>query len=213
MPILKNPFLHQIYPNQQPILPLSWIAFILSMMLSACTPPHDSNSGSTTQATTQTEEKTDTKTHQPDHQNTNTIQALDWSKINSNTPTIDRKQFTYTLTQDSEAVKAYARYFNITPEEAQHSLTIGTASNEVLSPLLDQLGKNYLSHQLTDGNDVKLIVHTRPNIQAGEYEYTFANDFAKGLTIKVIINNQPSQPTKQTTNKSQSKPTAKQTVK
>ena len=61
------------------------------------------------------------------------------------------------------------------------------ASNEALSKALDQLSESYVSHELTDGNDMKLIIHTTPDIAASRYDYVLSDDFAKGLVLPIEI--------------------------
>ena len=50
---------------------------------------------------------------------------------------------------------------------AQHNLTISMASNEALSKALDQLSETYVSHELTDGNEMTAghSYHTRRRCQ------------------------------------------------
>ena len=61
------------------------------------------------------------------------------------------------------------------------------ASNEALSKVLDQLSTSYVSHELTDTKDMTLIIHTTPDIAAGNHDYILAGDFAKGLVLPIVI--------------------------
>ena len=70
---------------------------------------------------------------------------------------------------------------------AQHNLTVSMASNKALSKALDQLSESYVSHELTDDKDMKLIIHTTPEIAASSYDYILAGEFAKGLVLPIVI--------------------------
>lgn len=118
---------------------------------------------------------------------TEVITDIDWSKVDSGEPAADRANYDYPFTLDSQNVQDYADYFKVDNATAQYNLTIGMASNEALSKVLDQLESTYTSHQLTDGEGSKLIIHTTPEVTASEYEYVFAEPFAKGLTIPIEI--------------------------
>lgn len=112
---------------------------------------------------------------------------IDWTLVDSKTDRIDPKTFAYPFTTDSEPVKNYAKTYNITPEQAQHSMLLAMASPEVLGKLLDQLDGNYLGHHLTDGANMSLVVTVKPKVVADKYEYVFADNFAKGLVLPVVI--------------------------
>ena len=70
---------------------------------------------------------------------------------------------------------------------AQHNLTISMASNEALSKLLDQLSDSYTSHEIIDSKDMKLVIHTTPDVTASSYDYVLSDDFAKGLVLPIEI--------------------------
>ena len=61
------------------------------------------------------------------------------------------------------------------------------ASNEALSKVLDQLSGRYVSHELSDGDNVALIIHTSADMAADRYDYVLADDFAKGLVLPIVI--------------------------
>ena len=115
------------------------------------------------------------------------VTDIDWSKVASGEPVADRSNYDYPFAIDSQNVKDYADYFNVDKATAQHSLTVGMASNEAVSKVLNQLESTYTSHELTDGETVELIVHTTPEVTASQYEYVFADDFAKGLILPIRI--------------------------
>lgn len=112
---------------------------------------------------------------------------IDWSKVASGEQAAERASYDYPFDIDSQNVQDYADYFKVDKATAQHNLTVGMASNEALSKVLDQLSNSYTSHELTDGETVELIVHTKPDINASRYEYVFSEDFAKGLVLPIII--------------------------
>lgn len=115
------------------------------------------------------------------------ITAIDWSKVDSGEPAAIVADYEYPFAIDSQNVKNYADYFKVDNATAQHNLTISTASNEALSKVLDQLDMSYTSHEMTDGKDAKLVIHTTADIDASSYDYVFAEPFAKGLILPIEI--------------------------
>ena len=119
---------------------------------------------------------------------TNTkVTAINWSKVDSGEQAANVSDYEYPFAIDSQNVKNYADYFKVDKVTAQHNLTISTASNEALSKVLDQLDTSYTSHEVTDGKDAKLIIHTTADINASSYDYVFEEDFAKGLVLPIEI--------------------------
>lgn len=112
---------------------------------------------------------------------------IDWALVDSKTERIDPSTFAYPFAIDSEPVKNYANTYQITPAQAQHSMVLAMASPEVLGKLLDQLDSNYVGHHLTDGANMSLVVTVKPKVAADKYEYVFADNFAKGLVLPVVI--------------------------
>ena len=114
--------------------------------------------------------------------------TLDKTHILTDTPKADTKTYNYPIALDSMAVKNYAKAYNITDKQAQHSMVIAMASPEVLSKILDQLrdGK-YITHQLTDGADMMLIITTTPDVMADKFDYVFEDEFGQGLVLPVMI--------------------------
>lgn len=115
------------------------------------------------------------------------ITDIDWSKVASGVQAADRASYDYPFAVDSQNVQDYADYFEVDKATAQHNLTVGMASNEALSKVLDQLSNSYTSHELTDGETVELIIHTIPEVNASRYDYVFEEDFAKGLMLPIVI--------------------------
>lgn len=116
---------------------------------------------------------------------------IDWSQIDSKTAKTDPKTFAYPFAKDSTPVQNYAKEYNITPEQAQHSMLIAMASPEVLGKLLDQLDNNYLGHHLTDGGQMSLVITVKPSVAHSRFDYVFADTFAKGLVLPVVIEPKP----------------------
>ena len=112
---------------------------------------------------------------------------IDWSQIDSGEKAAPLAGYEYPFALDSQSVSAYADYFNVDAKTAQHNLTIGMASNEALSKILDQLSGRYVSHELSDGDNVALIIHTSADMAADRYDYVLADDFAKGLVLPIVI--------------------------
>ncbi|STZ01255.1 Uncharacterised protein [Moraxella lacunata] len=114
--------------------------------------------------------------------------ALDKTHILTDTPKADTATYDYLITLDSMAVKNYAKAYDITDKQAQHSMVIAMASPEVLSKILDQLRDGrYIAHQLTDGADMTLVITTTPDVVADKFDYVFADEFGRGLVLPVII--------------------------
>lgn len=132
-------------------------------------------------------DSSDTGQSTPTEPTTATADSVDWSIVASGEQPADRKNYAYPFTIDSQNVRDYAEYFDVDNATAQHNLTVSMASNEALSKVLDQLSTSYTSHQLTDGENIKLIVHTTPEVQASQYDYVFSEDFAKGLVLPIEI--------------------------
>lgn len=118
---------------------------------------------------------------------TSSTTDIDWTAVATDEPAAMRADYKYPFTIDSQNVQDYADYFKVDNATAQHNLTVGMASNEALSKVLDQLEGTYISHQLTDGEKVELIIHTTPEVKASRYDYVFEEDFAKGLVLPIVI--------------------------
>lgn len=116
--------------------------------------------------------------------------SIDWSRIDSGQKPLAPEEFNYPFELDGESVKSQAKFSDITPEQAQHTLTVGMASNEPLEKLLDQLGDSYLSHKFSE-SEAKLIVYTTPNVKPSQHDYVIAHEFARGLTLPIEIIPQP----------------------
>ena len=113
--------------------------------------------------------------------------TIDWSAMDSGEKPADLANYQYPFALDSQNVRDYAEYFKVDNATAQHNLTVSMASNEALSKALDQLSESYVSHELTDDKDMKLIIHTTPDIAASSYDYILAGEFAKGLILPIVI--------------------------
>lgn len=113
--------------------------------------------------------------------------AMDWSKTESGQKAADRANYDYPFALDSASVQSYADYFKVDNATAQYNLTVSMASNEALSKTLDQLSDSYVSHELTDGETMELIIHTTPDIKADRHNYVITGDFAKGLVLPIVI--------------------------
>ena len=131
-----------------------------------------------------TVKKTDTAVSTTD---SSAAKTIDWSVMDSGEKPADLANYKYPFEVDSQNVRDYAEYFKVDNATAQHNLTISMASNEALSKALDQLSESYVSHELTDNKDMKLIIHTTPDIAAGSYDYVLAEEFAKGLVLPIVI--------------------------
>lgn len=118
---------------------------------------------------------------------------IDEKYLKTDVAPADLTNYTYPLALDTTAVKNYAKAYNITDKEAQHSMVLSMASPEPLNKLLDQLkdGK-YLSHHLTDGANMSLVIVTTPDMVADKFEYVIEGEFGRGLVLPIEIqpNNQ-----------------------
>ncbi|MFC6204072.1 hypothetical protein ACFPZK_05045 [Psychrobacter urativorans] len=113
--------------------------------------------------------------------------AVDWSKVATKEKPADLASYKFPFALDSQNVQNYADYFKVDKPTAQYNLTVGMASNEALSKVLDQLDTSYTSHEVTDGEKTKLVIHTTADIDASSYDYVFEEDFAKGLVLPIEI--------------------------
>ena len=133
---------------------------------------------------TDTATETDTAVSMTDSAVANTI---DWAVMDSGEKPADLANYQYPFALDSQNVSDYAEYFKVDNSTAQHNLTVSMASNEALSKALDQLSESYVSHELTDDDNMKLIIHTTLDITASSYDYVLAGEFAKGLVLPIVI--------------------------
>ena len=115
------------------------------------------------------------------------VNNIDWSLVASDEKAVDPANYKYPFALDSQNVRDYAEYFDVDNATAQHNLTISMASNEALSKLLDQLSDSYTSHEIIDSKDMKLVIHTMPDVAASSYDYVLSDDFAKGLVLPIEI--------------------------
>lgn len=113
---------------------------------------------------------------------------IDEKYLKTDVAPADLANYSYPLALDTTAVKNYAKAYNITDKEAQHSMVLSMASPEPLNKLLDQLkdGK-YLSHHLTDGANMSLVIVTTPDMVADKFEYVIEGEFGRGLVLPVVI--------------------------
>lgn len=135
---------------------------------------------------TTTDQASESATMSTDSSQTNAYK-MDWSLVESGETPADVTRYQYPFALDSQNVTDYARYFDVDNVTAQHNLTISMASNEALSKVLDQLSDSYVSHELTDDEEMKLIIHTTPDVAASSYDYVLSDDFAKGLVLPIEI--------------------------
>ena len=135
-------------------------------------------------STDTTAQKTDTAVSTTD---SGVAKAIDWSAMATGEQAADLANYQYPFALDSQNVRDYAEYFKVDNATAQHNLTVSMASNEALSKVLDQLSESYVSHELTDDKDMKMIIHTTSDVKASNSDYVFADDFAKGLVLPIKI--------------------------
>ena len=163
------------------LLSMMIIASAGMMTLTGCDNSAD-NSNSTDSV--DSSDKTSVTAATPEAAKVNTI---DWSLVASGEKAVDPANYKYPFALDSQNVRDYAEYFDVDNATAQHNLTISMASNEALSKLLDQLSDSYTSHEIIDSKDMKLVIHTTPDVAASSYDYVLSDDFAKGLVLPIVI--------------------------
>ncbi|GAA0309089.1 hypothetical protein [Psychrobacter aestuarii] len=177
---------------------LASITALSALLLIACTPNNETNSNETSSAdnaSTDTaaaasgaEQADSSATDTADTQNADSAQgAIDWTKLDTGVTKVAPSDYDYSFAPDSQPVRAYVDYFGVDTATAQYNLTVSMASNEALSKLLDQLSTDYVSHEIIDGNDLKLLVHTTDAVPAATYDYVIAGDFGKGLVLPIEI--------------------------
>ena len=155
------------------------------LLLMGCTPSTDSSENPDAPVATDSVTPTDDA---PDTDSTATAAgAIDWSKLDTGVTKVAPSDYDYPFAPDSQPVQSYMDYFDVDAPTAQYNLTVSMASNEALSKLLDQLGTNYVSHEIIDGNNLKMVVHTTDAIPATTYEYVIEEAFGKGLVLPIEI--------------------------
>ena len=167
---------------------LLWL-FIITGMLSACQPAQESAATSSADSAPVASIAHASAQVATAGTNARLPQVLDWTKIDSGVTAVDKNTFDYPFALDSKPVQAYADAYHVDANSARYNLTVGMAVNEVLDKVLDQIGTAYVSHELTAGKTSEFIIHTTPRIEPSRHTYVFAEPFAHGLTIDVIIAN------------------------
>ena len=165
------------------LLSMMIIASAGMMTLTGCDNSANNSNGTDSVDSIDSSDKT-SFTAAPDAAKANTI---DWSLVASGEKAVDRTNYKYPFALDSQNVRDYAEYFKLDNATAQHNLTISMASNEALSKVLDQLSESYTSHEIIDSKDMKLVIHTTPDVAASSYDYVLSDDFAKGLVLPIEI--------------------------
>ncbi|CAN6959655.1 MULTISPECIES: hypothetical protein [Psychrobacter] len=145
------------------------------------------NAADSVDATDQTPEAAATAADSSTPKGESAVGTIDWSLVDSGEKPADPANYKYPFALDSQNVRDYAEYFDVDNATAQHNLTISMASNEALSKLLDQLSDSYTSHEIIDSKDMKLVIHTTPDVAASSYDYVLSDDFAKGLVLPIVI--------------------------
>ncbi|MDO5651962.1 MAG: hypothetical protein Q4G13_07525 [Moraxella sp.] len=113
---------------------------------------------------------------------------IDWSQIDTAVAPINPNEYPYPFAVDSIPVQNYANAYNISPSQAQHAMTLAMAAPEALNKILDQLTNGtYLGHELTDGANMTLIIHTSADVVGETHEYVFADKFGEGLVLPIEI--------------------------
>lgn len=155
--------------------------------LTSCDNSADTNSNKATALKSQTTTPESSETSNVDPKNSSVSSTVDWSAMDNGQKAADRANYDYPFALDSASVQSYADYFKVDNATAQYNLTVSMASNEALSKALDQLSDSYVSHELTDGENMELTIHTTPDIKADRYDYVITGDFAKGLVLPIVI--------------------------
>lgn len=161
--------------------------------LTACTQPEPSQTTKSTTNAHSSQAPTDILSDADDTIESQPITTpdgkiqIDWSLIDTKTPRADLANYPYPIAIDSQAVKNYATAHKISDGEAQHSIVVSMASPEALGKLLDQLENSYLGHELVDGANMALIIHTTDDVIADERDYIFADKFGEGLVLPIKI--------------------------
>lgn len=191
----------QLLKKPLPALALP-LAIASTVLLSGCNEQKSSNSNSEPEAIQSTEsvalseaetdltDATEAAEASGQVSTRNQPLSIDWSRIDSGQKPIAPEDFNYPFELEGESVKSQAKFSAITPEQAQHTLTVGMASNEPLEKILDQLGDSYLSHKFSE-SEAKLIIYTTPNVKPSQHDYVIAHEFARGLTLPIEIISQP----------------------
>lgn len=173
--------------NKRVITSLGIALSTMALLTSCDNSPNTASSPTSETAVSPVEQTTSDTIHSTDSNAPNNRKAIDWQRLATGVTAANRAEYEYPFAIDSQNVQDYADYFKVDNATAQYNLTVSMASNEALSKLLDQLSDTYTSHELIDGQDIKLIVHTTSAVQADRYDYVFGEDFAKGLVLPIVI--------------------------
>lgn len=117
--------------------------------------------------------------------------VIDWSVLDTGVAPIDPAEYVYPFAIDGEPVQNYAKEYNITPTQAQHSMMLAMAAPEPLGKVLDQIQGHYLGHTLTDGKAMSLVIYTTDQVTGGQYDYVIADKFGEGLLLPVVVTPKP----------------------
>lgn len=166
---------------------LASITALSALLLIACTPNNETSGADNASTDTATEAADTQNANSADDAQSSAQGAIDWTELDTGVTKVAPSDYDYSFAPDSQPVRAYMDYFGVDTATAQYNLTVSMASNEALSKLLDQLGTNYVSHEIIDGNDLKLVVHTTDAVPAATYDYVIAGDFGKGLVLPIEI--------------------------
>lgn len=112
---------------------------------------------------------------------------IDWSLIDTKAKPVNPTDFNYPFAADSVPVQNYAKAFDLSASQAQHSMMLSMASGEALSKILDQLGGEYREHEFRDGADPALIIRVSDKVISETHDYVLADKFAEGLVLPVHL--------------------------
>lgn len=112
---------------------------------------------------------------------------LDLDKLNTGVAQADLTNYPYPFETNSTAVQNYATAYQITPQEAQHAMTLSMASPEGLNKVLDQIVGEYVGHSLTDGKDMSLVIYTTDKVTPITFDYVIADKFGEGLVLPIKL--------------------------
>lgn len=158
--------------------------FIFVLLLCACTPKNEP------QATPRVAPQESTVSTA---QFSEAQKVLDPSTLASEVAAIDPSRFDYPFAIDSVVVDNYAKAYNITPAQAQHSMVLAMGAPEALTKVIDQIQGHYMGHSLTDGKDMALIIYTDDKVAPMQFDYVLS-DFGRGLVLPVHVTQTPNVP-------------------
>lgn len=117
--------------------------------------------------------------------------VLDPSVLVSGVTPIAPSAYDYPFAIDSVVVDNYAKAYDITAAQAQHSMVLAMGAPEALTKVIDHIQGHYMGHTLSDGKDMTLVIYTDDKVAPLQFDYVLS-EFGRGLVLPVQVTPAPS---------------------